>query len=118
MTGNFAGAARAVQNQNQASSHAVKHPSAAVGQDLMDPATAVAQPSPQPFAAAVTAVPLDAAVASEPAQPSSMTENIADFVLLLLLGASYMMHTCVRARDFVVCDVACSTPSYATFCTS
>ena len=70
MTGNFAGAARAVQNQNQASSSAAKHPSTAVGHDLMDPATAVAQPSQQPFAAAIAAVPIDAAVASEPAQPS------------------------------------------------
>ncbi len=70
MAVNFAGAAKAVHNQNRASSCAVEHPSAAVGHDLMDPATAVAQPSPQPFAAAVTAAPLAAAVASEPAQPS------------------------------------------------
>ncbi len=70
MAGSFAGAARAVQNQSQASSRATDHPLAAVGQDLIDPATAVAQPSPQPFSAAVAAVPLDAAVASEPAQPS------------------------------------------------
>ncbi len=70
MAGSFAGAARAVQSQNRASNRATEHPSAAVGQDLMDPATAVAQPSPQPFAAAVTAAPLAAAVASEPAQPS------------------------------------------------
>lgn len=72
MAENFAGAARAVQSHNQASSRASEHPSAAVGQDHMDPASAVAQSSPQPFAAAVAAEPLDAAVAAEPAQPSSV----------------------------------------------
>ncbi|KAA6419574.1 MAG: hypothetical protein FRX49_10499 [Trebouxia sp. A1-2] len=62
------GAARAAQNQ--AGSRATGHPFAAVGQDPMDSATAVTQPSQQSFAAALSAVPLDAAVASESAQPS------------------------------------------------
>ncbi len=70
MAASFAGAARAIQNQSQASSRATEHPAAALGQDLMDPATAVAQPSPQPYAAAAAAVSLSAAVASKPAQPS------------------------------------------------
>lgn len=68
MAGSFAGAARAAQNQ--AGSRATGHPFAAVGQDPMDSATAVTQPSQQSFAAALSAVPLDAAVASESAQPS------------------------------------------------
>ncbi len=85
MAGNFAGAARAVQNQTQASSRAAAHPSAAVGQDLMDPATAVAQPSQQPFAAAVAAAPIDAAVASEPAQPSLVQPHSGSVVASELL---------------------------------
>ncbi|DBA77663.1 TPA: hypothetical protein ACH3X1_009459 [Trebouxia sp. C0004] len=90
------GAARAVQNQNQASSRATEHPSAAVGQDLMDPATAVAQLEPQPFAAAV---PLAAAVASEPAQPS-LVQPHSDSVVAseLLLHSSADMPLVVNSR--------------------
>lgn len=90
-----AGAARAAESQSQASKHAVSSALPAhLADGTLDPGIAGAQPTPQPFAAAATAVPPFAAVAPSPPmqlpQPYSTapSQSISDLDTSLLPNSS------------------------------